>query len=343
MTESKQHPLVTMANLGLLVWVLVRFVPWPEADILDWIFLSCPLVFVPLGLAHGGLDLNRPRRVQLAQGIGSLGLALSYYVETPWSAILAGSWLIASSMFALHAVERLALHNRRPLPELCFDVGLLYLAVGALFALAGSLKTSFLGLSPKTIKTITAHLHFAGFATPFVAGLIGRCLVERPAPPATHSLYRKVVPLVLLTPALLVATAMMPPLAKTLAAITASAGLLGMALLILGPVPSRVQGWGARTLVGISGASLLSSMAIACVGAYEAHLGFHSLEPSALGSSVSDPQMLTPEVLDPAGARALLLSKLHACTAAWGFVGSALVGFTLKSEPAFKPPDTKLY
>jgi hypothetical protein len=117
-----------------------------------------------------------------------------------------------------------------------------------------------------TIVLLTAvHFHFAGFAAPVLAGLAGRVLVRSPS--ISKAFAVAVVCILSGTPLVAAGITFSPRLAL-IGAIVISAGLLVLAILVLGWVLRSLDSFVAQTLLVISSLSSVFAMILACLYAY---------------------------------------------------------------------------
>lgn len=178
------HNLRLRLSLGALLWLahllLVRPTPfdptWPHA-----LLLLAALVLVPLGLALAdrppdGGDRSRSDRPLRWAAAGQLPaaalLAAAYSLgQGPVAAVLALPWLAVAALVALAGLLRFREQGLRPLAHVVTDGGMVFLLVGAAWAVADRLGYRPLDF-PAVIVLLTAvHFHFAGFVLPVVTGL----------------------------------------------------------------------------------------------------------------------------------------------------------------------------
>jgi hypothetical protein len=91
------------------------------------------------------------------------------------AAALSLPWLATTGLLALLGLARAWHHRRGPLAELCIDAGLVYLAVGGLWATADRAGLRPLDFEPVIVLLTAIHFHYAGFALPILTGLAMRC------------------------------------------------------------------------------------------------------------------------------------------------------------------------
>lgn len=179
------------AAVGAALWLAFLLLERPGPFEPGWIpalLLLAPLVLVPLGvgLAEASSPADRPA----GGGNGPEGLLhLAATLQLPAAALLAASYLLrqgllaavlvlpwfgVSTLLALAGLLRLRERGlRAPLRggDLALDAGLVYLVVGAAWAVSDRLGFRPLDF-PAVIVLLTAvHFHFAGFVLPIVTGL----------------------------------------------------------------------------------------------------------------------------------------------------------------------------
>ncbi|WP_199350944.1 YndJ family protein [Haliangium ochraceum] len=239
------------AALGALAWCTAFLGPWAPASA-PWIarlsalgaLVSAPLC---LQLAGAGAARDTPlagaRWFRVAAYTQPIGAAFALWATVlepgPLAGVLAGAWLLAACAPAGFAASRALLRGPDPLEELCIDLGLVYLPVGALWLVVSCGGGTLLGFSEPWVGLAAAHFHIAGAAATVLAGAIGRAL--RAGDPALSRRYWAIyalgarallagVPMVALgialAPVLELAGALVTVLALLLLAAAASAGVL---------------------------------------------------------------------------------------------------------------------
>ncbi|MGD2114461.1 MAG: YndJ family transporter [Acidobacteriota bacterium] len=183
----------TRLAVGVALWVgfLVFARPGPFAT--AWahaLLLLGPLVLVPLGLELAwGRTGERPSRIEsrLAGAVRALQLPAAallggaYLVEAGGLAAgLVLPWLLVAGLTALdgtlRALGRFRRHRFPAVADVCVDAGLVFLAVGAAWALADRAGVRPLDFSPVIVLLTAVHFHYAGFALPIMTGLAARRL-----------------------------------------------------------------------------------------------------------------------------------------------------------------------
>src|SRR4030095_7036112 len=107
--------------------------------------------------------------------------ALSLILETGLTAaLLAVLTLALHLLVALFGLSRLLPRGLLPIEELSIDAGLLYLPVAGFWFVVYRLGIQPVGFGETIILLTVVHFHFAGFATPIIAGMTGRLLSPYP-------------------------------------------------------------------------------------------------------------------------------------------------------------------
>lgn len=176
---------VTGGALWLLFVLLTRPGPFDPAWV-HALLLLAPLALLPLGIelvarsdgrtTGGGTGPARCLHLAGALQLPAAGLlAVSYLLrQGPVAAGLALPWLAVAGLIALAGLLRLRERGLCPVTELALDAGLVYLVVGAAWAVSDRLGFRPLGF-PAVIVLLTAvHFHYAGFILPVVTGLAAR-------------------------------------------------------------------------------------------------------------------------------------------------------------------------
>ncbi|WP_158277402.1 YndJ family transporter [Opitutus sp. ER46] len=231
--------------------------------------LAIVLVVIPLVLdllverrdsAKVARSLNWARQAQLPAG---LCLLLACWFNPGWLGFLCAiPWAGVTAMLAGVGLARM-LRDRfaRPLDRLTGDVGLMYLALGALWVMAERAGLRPAGFEPAAVALAAINFHLIGFLVPFFGGMVAR---EMP-----DSLFaaRGLVGVVLGVPTL---AAGMTINAFGWTPVVEAAGGCGLALggMTLGVLHVRyaldavsVSGV-ARALIGIAGTALFFAMVV---------------------------------------------------------------------------------
>lgn len=181
------------AAVGLVAWLV--FLLRPTADTASTELIHRIVLFGVMVIVPWGLSLVPPSErsgfnfwlYNIAVALQSLPVPLtviSFYLD---KGILAGSLvcgtLVVYSVIALYGVSRLI--SRRslfPIAELSIDAGLIYLPVAGAWLLIYRLGIQPFGFGEIIILLTAVHFHFAGFATPILAGMNGRVLSTKNYP-----------------------------------------------------------------------------------------------------------------------------------------------------------------
>jgi YndJ-like protein len=272
------------AILGAVAWLLLLGAPLPTGASLVPIarlLLLAVLVIAPLALALAAPP-ERARHAVLAQR-GAIAtqpftavlVAIAFYQPAgPAAALLAAPWLLPTGLAALTGLLRLLARGDARTDELCIDAGLIYLPVGAVWLLLNRLGLNPAGFGDTIVLLTAVHFHYAGFAAPILAGLLGRHIAN--ARPAAWPLFRLVAAGVIAGIALVAAgitLARYTPVVEVTAALLFATSLLGMAALTLGIGLPTTAGVLARALLSVSAASLVVTMLFAAGYAVGQFLG----------------------------------------------------------------------
>ena len=185
----------------------------------------------------------------LRPGLAAMALTI------PWAALTA---LLAAVGFGRMLRDMWS----RPIDRLSTDVGLIYVVIGGIWAMADRGGLRPLRLDPEIVALTAAHFHFAGLLLPIIAGLVLRQM------PDSRFAARAGVGVALGVPA--VALGITAGQLGWSPAIEAAAGsalaLSAMAIAILQirwALDATTTSAYARVLLGISGASLFFAMLLA--------------------------------------------------------------------------------
>ncbi len=150
-----------LGALGCALWVALAAPGIPDA-----LLALGVLVIVPLGVSArlGGLALacGAPLIAALAMPRGVTAGALA----VPWLLLTAGLAAAGSS--------RILRRGGQAPSELCIDTGSVLLLVGGVWALLDRLGVRPWDYDPLLVQLTAVHFHFAGFALPLLAGMVGR-------------------------------------------------------------------------------------------------------------------------------------------------------------------------
>jgi hypothetical protein len=260
--------------LGGVTWLAFLAASVDEHSTLGTIevlFLLAPLVIVPLGLLltgipgtgqSGEIAYRTACYLQFPAAL-AMGLSFGFSPGLP-TALLASGWCIVSILVGWSGFIRILQRKFVPLEENCVDSGLLFLPIGGF-----SIVLSRMGVTPldygEPIVILTAvHFHYAGFAAPLLAGLVGRNLAHSYRY-NVRALFRFVATGVILGPPLLAAGFVsFSPLLKLISASLLVASLMGLSALSIVVMP-KLHSCLARVLLCISALSLPIGMLLAGV------------------------------------------------------------------------------
>jgi hypothetical protein len=183
------HDLVKVSRwssaLGAVVWLPIAAFFVFRADP-QWgvaLFLLAPLVLVPLALAvltTSDRQLQHPERwrwLLLAQPPAAWLLVGAFLVPAgPWAAALAVPWLCWTGLVGLTGLIHGWHWRRRSFDELCMYAGMIYLPVGAGWAVLSRGGIRPLEFSDVIVLATAVHFHYAGFVLPLLTALAGRAL-----------------------------------------------------------------------------------------------------------------------------------------------------------------------
>jgi len=175
------------ATVGLIAWSVLLLTTTADThpiELIHKIVFFAILVIVPLGLSLVASPDRKYRLLVLIQPIAALLTIASFFLDKGLlSAALSSSWLLLTGLVALYGVTRLiARGGPHPLPELSIDAGLLYLPVAGVWLVIYRLGEQPFGYGEIIILLTVVHFHFAGFATPIIAGMNGRLLSKTKLP-----------------------------------------------------------------------------------------------------------------------------------------------------------------
>jgi hypothetical protein len=262
------------AVVGVVVWVLLLpaiTTDSPETELIHKVVLFAVLFVVPLGLSliappdqEGSASLYR--LVVFAQPVAALFTVASFFFQAgPLAAALASVWFVFTMLVALLGVTRFMSRGLFPLHETSIDAGLLYLTVAGVWLVIYRFGVQPFGYGETIILLTVVHFHFAGFATPIIAGLNGRVLALTKHPQKIFAV--SVFAIVAAMP-LVAAGITFSPWIGFAGALLLTAGLWLLAVLTVGWVMPAVQSSGKRLLLLIGALSSCSAMVLACLYAY---------------------------------------------------------------------------
>ena len=254
---------------GVVVWLITLLLTTSDseqAELVHKVVFWAVLVIVPLGLSVVGEERGLYKLIVFAQPVAALFTIASFFVQKGvLSAALASAWLILNILIALLGLIRLTSRGFHRIEELSVDAGLLYLPIAG-----GWLVIYRLGIQPfdfgEMIVLLTAvHFHFAGFATPIIAGMSGRALARRDYPRNVFGL--SVFALIAAMP-LVAAGITFSPWLGFAGALLLTLGLVLLAVLTLGWIAPSITSKPWRALLLIAAISSCAAMVLACLYAY---------------------------------------------------------------------------
>ena len=261
---------------GLVVWLITLLLNTSDsapAELIHKVLLFAVLVVVPLGLSTLQDRSSLYKTLVLVQPVAALLTVTSFYFEKGiTSATLASAWLILNILVAFHGLARFISRGFHGIEELSIDAGLLYLPVAGAWLVIYRLGVQPFGYGEVIILLTAVHFHFAGFATPIIAGMNGRVLVGRDYP---HRLFIFVVFAVVMAMPLVAAGITFSPWLGFIGALLLTVGLMMLALLTIGWVGPLIAPVGWRILLWVGAISSCAAMVLACLYSYS--LATHTL------------------------------------------------------------------
>ena len=262
------------AAVGAVVWVLLVLAVTTDAhetELIHKVVFFAFLVIVPLGLSlapgEQGSGLGLYRIAVFAQPLAAVIAIASFFVgKGPASAALATVWFVLTGIVALFGVTRLLTRGLYPLPETSVDAGLLYLPVGGAWLIVYRLGVQPFDYGETIILLTVVHFHFAGFAAPIVAGMVGRFLTRGKA--GTGKLFRPIVVALVAAMPLVAAGITFSPWLGLAGTLLLATGLVLLAVLTIGRVLPLVASPGARVMLLLGALSSCVAMVLACLYSY---------------------------------------------------------------------------
>lgn len=304
--------------LGSLIWGIFLFLPLESGNLrpIAALLLLAFFVVFPLGLSLSlSSEPSIPFKVALfLQPFAAFVAAISFFLP---KGVISGTFAIVwlpvmlfTAWNGLQIIQRQGIRKLLQNPaELCFVVAQVYVPVGAIWFLASRLGLELLGFAEPIILLTAIHFHFAGFAAPILAGLVGRQLDRQTNNPFWKKLYFVVAGIVMLGPALVAIGITLSPVVEAVAGAVLAFGYTGLAVIILGHTLAGVQGLLPRLFLGISALSAMVTMVAAAA---------YALRTFNLLPFLSIPQMVA----------------IHGWGNAVGFVFCGLLGWGLNRKSA---------
>ena len=261
-----------MGVVGWLVLLLTTTSDSHETELIHKIVFYAILVIVPLTLSlipagdrRGSVGLYRLAVV--TQPVAAIVTLASFYVEKGLlSAALSGAWLILTALIALFGLTRLIARRFYPLEELSVDAGMLYLPVAGAWLVVYRLGVQPFDYGETIILLTVIHFHFAGFATPIIAGMLGRMLALRQSQPSR--IFPVIVFAIIAAMPLIAAGITASPWLGLLGTLLLTSGLVLLAVLTLARAWPAISSSSARLLFAIAALSSCVAMVLACLYAY---------------------------------------------------------------------------
>jgi hypothetical protein len=339
--------------IGALIWLGLLAFPL-ETGLLNTIariLLLGMLILLPLGISlakASAFEKIPPQPDNIAlflQPFAAVIAGAAFFLpKGPLSGMLAIVWLPLTGFVAWYGLLRLQKRGLRrtayQIEEAFIDAGLVYLPIGAVWFLGSRMGDQMLGFGEPIILLTAVHFHYAGFAAPILAGLVGRGLriaqpqkypggvrnpgkivvfeLEASLPASDYQVpipihkqrfwiwrsYRLVAIVVILGPAIVALGITFSSIIEVISATLLAFAYLGLAFITLWIIIPQIKKMRVRLLLGVSSISAIVTMLASVVYAF----GRWS---SAF--SISIPQMVI----------------VHGWVNALGFVTCGLLGWSI--------------
>jgi len=254
---------------GVVVWLITLLLTTSDseqAELVHKVVFWAVLVIVPLGLSVVGGQSKLYKLIVFAQPVAALLTIASFLVQKGvLSAALASAWLILNILIALFGLVRLTRRGFHRIEELSIDGGLLYLPVAGAWLVIYRLGVQPFDYGEMIILLTVVHFHFAGFATPIIAGMSGTVLAHRDYPRNVFGL--SVFALIASMP-LVAAGITFAPWIGFAGALLLTTGLVLLAVLTIGWVRPSITSKVWRALLVFGAISSCAAMVLACLYAY---------------------------------------------------------------------------
>jgi hypothetical protein len=329
-----------IAGLGFLLWLAASYLGC-FADVASQLLALGAATAAPLGVAAYLSDAYAfPRLESLTVGFVTIGapiaLASFLFPRGPLAASLTLAWVLATLVGAIWALARILRRGLGPIEELAIDMGQLYLPVGALWLMAARGGYEPLGFREPVVSFTANHFHFAGFAAPVVAGLMGRAIglrrhPARPTEPLAKRNWRRLakisIGVVIAGVPLVAAGIQFSRALEAPAAILLGLGMVGTAACLAKVAYARAHVAGFSHLIS---ATLLSMAAFSLVLSMSFAVAFTTTGSATQGAG------------EPLVPFATML-RYHAIVNVFGFAFAALSAFVLVSAgPRLRLPPVVL-
>lgn len=258
---------------GVIVWLITLLLTTSDStsiELIHKVVFFAVLVVVPLALSVIAPDdqtgASLYKLVVLVQPFAALLTVASFFFEKGvLSATLASPWLILNVLVVLFGLVRLISQGFRQLEELSIDAGLFYLPIAGAWLVIYRLGVQPFGYGEIIILLTVVHFHFAGFATPIIAGMSGRVLASGNYP---RKVFVLVIFAVVAAMPLVAAGITFSPWIGFVGALLLTVGLVLLALLTIGWVGPAIPLGKWRALLLIGALSSCAAMVLACLYAY---------------------------------------------------------------------------
>ena len=265
---------------GVVVWLITLLLTTSDSEqteLIHKVVFWAVLVIVPLGLSVVAPDERREsalyKLVVLVQPVAALLTIASFFFEKGvLSAVLASAWLVLNVLIALLGFLRLTSRRFHRIEELSIAAGLLYLPVAGAWLVVYRLGIQPFGYGEMIILLTVVHFHFAGFATPIIAGMSGRFLAGRNYP---HRVLTAVVLAIVAAMPLVAAGITFSPWIGFVGALLLTTGVVLLAVLTVGWVRPAINSVAWRILLLIGAIASCVALVLACLYAYS--LATHTL------------------------------------------------------------------
>jgi len=270
----------TSAAGGVVVWLITLLLTTSDSEqteLVHKVVFWAVLVIVPLGLSVVAPDERREsalyKLVVLVQPVAALLTIASFFFEKGvLSAVLASAWLVLNVLIALLGFLRLTSRRFHRIEELSIAAGLLFLPVAGAWLVVYRLGIQPFGYGEMIILLTVVHFHFAGFATPIIAGMSGRVLAGRNYP---HTVLTAVVLAIVAAMPLVAAGITFSPWIGFVGALLLTTGVVLLAVLTIGWVRPAINSVAWRILLLIGAIASCVALVLACLYAYS--LATHTL------------------------------------------------------------------
>ena len=258
------------AAVGFVIWLFLLLTTTADSapiELIHKIVFFAVLVIVPLGLSLLASADRKYKLLVLIQPIAALLTIASFFLDKGFpSAALSSTWLLFTGLVALSGVTRLiARGGPFPLPELSIDAGLLYLPVAGVWLVIYRLGEQPFGYGEIIILLTVVHFHFAGFATPIIAGMNGRFLASTEFP---QRIYAFTVFGIVAAMPLVAAGITFNPLLGLIGTLLLSVALVLLAVVTIGWVRPAISHPGKQILLVFTALASCSAMVLASLYAY---------------------------------------------------------------------------